>query len=238
MLKCMIIEDEPLAMKQIRSYIERTPFLLFEEGVSSAVEAMEILDKIRPDLLFVDINMPEINGIDFVKSLVNPPLIIFTTAYSEYAIDGFRVDAVDYLLKPIGYTDFLKAANKAKKHQDLFEKTLDHGSEDSQYLFFRSDHKFVKVRISNIKYIEGMREYIRIHLIDGPSIMTILPVKTIEGRLPQKQFRRVHRSYIINTEEIVSIQKQRVVLCGNVEILIGNQYKEGFEQFIEDNLLR
>lgn len=238
MLRCLVLEDEPLAMKQIESYISQTPFLSLEASVPTAVEAMNIISQIRPDLVFVDINMPEINGIDFVKSLRNPPLIVFTTAYSEYAIEGFRVDAVDYLLKPIGYSDFLKAANKAKLQYEQQNATSNVDSENNEYLFIRSNSRFVKIKFSEIKYIEGMREYIRLHLADGASMMTLLSMKSVEDRLPQKQFMRVHRSYIINLNEIREVRKQRAVLTGGVEIMIGAQYKDDFDKFINKDILR
>lgn len=238
MLRCMVLEDEPLAMKQIQSYIDQTSFLSLEASVPTAVEAINIISQVRPDLIFVDINMPEINGVDFVKSLINPPLIVFTTAYSEYAIEGFKVDAIDYLLKPIGYSDFLKAANKARLQyeQQNMVQVSDNGK--NEYLFVRSDYRFVKIKFSDIKYIEGMREYIRLHLLDGTSMMALLSMKSLEDRLPHKQFMRVHRSYIINLNEIIEIRKQRIVLIGNIEIMIGAQYKDDFEKFINKDILR
>lgn len=237
MLKCLILEDEPLAMKQIQSYVNQTHFLSLVSSLPTAVEALDVLEELDIDLIFADINMPELSGVDFVKSLVNPPLIIFTTAYSEYAIEGFKVDAVDYLLKPIGYPDFLKAANKAREKYLQRGKDLNSDQYIDEYLFIRSDHQLVRIKPSDIKYIEGMREYIRIHLFDKTSIMTLLPIKTIENRLLRKQFMRVHRSYIINIEDICSIKKQRILLNGNVEIPLGSQYKEEFERFVNKNIL-
>lgn len=238
-LKCMILEDEPLAMQQIRAYVEKTPFLSLVASASDATQGIDLFNESRPDLLFADINMPELSGIDFVKTLKDPPLIIFTTAYREYAIEGFRVDAVDYLLKPIGYADFLKAANKARRFFELSRLPVDPepDAEDKPYLYVRSDHKLVKVWFSDIEYIESMREYIRIHLVDKPPVMTLLAVKTIEERLPKDNFLRVHRSFIVNLEKITEVRQQQIFLDKDISIPIGSQYKDEFEDYIGRNFL-
>ena len=240
-LKCMILEDEPLALKQIESYVERTPFLSLVLAAANPLEALENYHKNVPDLLFVDINMPELNGIEFVKTLQTPPLIIFTTAYSEYAIEGFKVDAVDYLLKPLGYSDFLKAANKAKQLYEL-KHSNEHTSiekeklTDENSLFVRSEHRLVRIKFNEIKYIEGMREYVRIYLSDGTAVMTLLSMKLLEEKLPQKIFLRVHKSFIVNLNKISVIERGVIVFDKKTYIPIGEQYKEKFDKWVNYHL--
>jgi two-component system LytT family response regulator len=232
----MILDDEPLALKQIQTYIQQTPFLTSVAASSDAIEAISLYEKEKPDLLFIDINMPELNGIDFVKSLPAPCLIIFTTAYSQYAIEGFKVDAVDYLLKPIGYPDFFRAANKARKLYEL-ENFSAKQDMDNEYLFVKSEYRLVKLKLSDIKYIEGMREYVRIHLADDIKVITLLSMKALEDRLPKEKFMRVHRSYIVNLEKITVIERQRIVFDKTTYIPVSEQYKETFENFINKNFI-
>lgn len=234
----MILDDEPLALKQMAAYVEKTPFLSLAASASDAIDGLRIYHEQLPDVLFIDINMPELNGIDFVKSLHTSCLVVFTTAYSEYAVEGFKVDAVDYLLKPIGYTDFLKAANKVR---ELYELRNNHSEEvvsaDAQYLFVKSEYRLVRVRYSDIKYIEGMREYVRIHLSDGTAVMTLLSMKSLEERLPKENFMRVHRSYIVNLGKITIVERQRIIFDKNTYIPISEQYKEAFENYINKSFL-
>jgi len=186
--------------------------------------------------MFVDINMPDLNGMDFVKSLTNPPKIIFTTAYSEYALEGFKVDALDYLLKPIDYATFLKASNKAKNWFNLQKSKPEQMNSNEDFLFIKSEYKVVRIKIEDIKYIEGMRDYIRIHLVNDKPIMTLLSMKAMETQLANKNFMRVHRSYIVNLNKIVTIERNRIVF-DKVYIPISEQHKEKFHQYIERNFL-
>ena len=164
-LRCFAIDDEPLALKQMCSYIEQTPFLELLGGYKDAVTALETMHELQPDLIFADINMPVLNGIDFVRSLNYSCMVIFTTAYDQYALEGFRVDAVDYLLKPISYPAFLKAANKALKlHHSDHKPSPEILSDTDEGFFVKSEYRVVRIRFNEIKYIEGMREYVRIHL--------------------------------------------------------------------------
>lgn len=236
-MKCMILDDEPLARKQLQAYVERTPFLSLAANVGNPLEALETYYQTNPDLLFVDINMPELNGMEFVKSLKNPALIIFTTAYSEYALESYKVDAVDYLLKPISYPDFLKAANKARQFYELKNLPEESIKSDNEYLFVKSEYRLVRIKYSDIDYIEGMREYVRIHLSDGSSIMTLLSMKSLEERLSNENFMRVHRSYIVNLTKITVVERQRIVFNKNTYIPISDQHKEAFEQYINKNFL-
>ena len=242
-LKCMILEDEPYALQQIENYVNKTSFLSLVSSLANPLEALEVYHKNIPDLLFIDINMPEINGLDFVKTLKVPPLIIFTTAYSEYAIEGFKVDAVDYLLKPIGYPDFLRAATKAKQ---LFELKLQNNSktiekeiitDDTQNLFVRSEHRLIRIRFNDIKYIEAKREYACINLSDGTAVMTLLRLKVIEEKLPKDIFLRVHKSFIVNLNRINIIERGNIVFDKKVYIPVGEQYKDAFDKWVGKHFL-
>ena len=236
-VRCIAIDDEPLALKQIGAYIEKTPFLSLTALCNSAIDALEIIASEKADLIFVDINMPDLNGMDFVKSLKDKPGIIFTTAYSEYALEGFRVDAIDYLLKPISYNDFLKAVNKAKLLLGNTEQKLDTAKASSDHLFVKSDYKIMRIELSDIKYIESMHEYVRIHLVNEKPVMTLISMKTIEEQLPEDRFMRVHRSYIVNKEKIKVVERNRIIFDNNVYIPVSDQYKAAFQEFINRNFL-
>jgi len=236
-IKCLAIDDEPLALKQIGSYIEKTPFLETVALCRNAFDAMQYLSSNKIDLLFVDIDMPELSGMDFVKSLPEKPLVIFTTAYSEYAVDGFKVDAIDYLLKPIGYNDFLRAANKANSLIELKELHIETVKSTKEYLFVKSDYKIVRIELAEIKYIESMHEYVRIHLVNDKPVMTLVSLKSIEEHLPVEQFLRVHRSFIVNSARIKVVERNRIVFDNNVYIPVSDQYKLKFQEFINKNFL-
>jgi two-component system, LytTR family, response regulator LytT len=181
--------------------------------------------------------MPDLSGMDFVKSLDNPPMIVFVTAYSEYALEGFRVDALDYLLKPISYADFLKSANKVKSWFDNQNKTSEEVRSDKDFLFIKSDYKILRINFDDIKYIEGMSEYIKIHLAAARPIMTLLSMKAIEKQLPSDKFMRVHRSYIVNLSKISVIERSRIIFDGKIYIPVSEQYKNAFQSYIDKNFL-
>jgi two-component system LytT family response regulator len=182
--------------------------------------------------------MPEINGMEFVKSLTSRPFIVFTTAYSEYAVEGFQVDAVDYLLKPISFSSFLKAANKVK---DLIELSTNSQKEGGKilvsHLFVKSDYKLIRIELDDIKYIESQHEYIQIHLISGKPVMTKLSMKAMEDQLPSDKFMRVQRSFIVNLSKISVIERNRIVFDGKVYIPVSEQYKEKFQAFVDRNFV-
>ncbi|MEI7676046.1 MAG: LytTR family DNA-binding domain-containing protein [Bacteroidales bacterium] len=236
-IKCLAIDDEPLALKQISSYIDKTPFLEPIALCQSALEAMEFLSTQEIDLMFVDINMPDINGMDFVKSLDKKPLIIFTTAYSEYAIEGYEVDALDYILKPISYAVFLKSANKAKSWFENNQKQAEVVQTTQDFLFVKSEYKLIRILLSEIKYIESANEYIQIHLINNESVTTLIRLKVMEEQLPKDKFMRVHRSFIVNLDRVKVIERNRIIFERNVYIPIGEQYKDVFQAFIDKTFL-
>ena len=237
MIRCIAIDDEPLALRQIIGYIRKTPFLELKGDFENAIPAMEFLQNNPVDLMFVDINMPDLSGIDFVKTLKNPPLIIFITAYSEYAIEGFRVNAIDYLLKPVGYTEFLKSANKARNSIETKFQGKMKIEEKKEYLYVKADSKLVRIRMEDIIYIEGMREYVRIHIENSKSLMPLMSMHLLEEQLPSDKFMRVHRSYIVNLEKIVTIDHFRIVFGGNVYVPVSEQYKAVFQAYLNSHSL-
>jgi two-component system, LytTR family, response regulator LytT len=237
MIRCITIDDEPLALRQIASYIDKTPFLELAGQYESALQAIEVLSSTRIDLMYVDINMPDLNGINFVKALGNPPLVVFVTAYSEYAIDGFAVNAIDYLLKPLGYKEFLKSANKARRIYETASSQTNKPDAGKEYLFVKSGYKTVRISLSDIIYIEGKREYVRIHMIDGKSHMPLISLRSLEEQLPSDVFMRIHRSFIINLTKIAVFDNSRIVLEGKAEIPVSGQYKDSFQRYIRSHSL-
>lgn len=232
-IRCLAVDDEPLALKQIGTYIDKTPFLEKIALCSSAFEAMEFVRIEKVDLLFVDINMPDLNGMDFVKSLEQKIPVIFTTAYSEYAIEGFQVDALDYLLKPISFPLFLKSANKAKTWFDLNNKTPEAPPLKLDYIFVKAEHRQIRISLADIKYIEGSNEYIVIHSVKDKPITTLMRMKNIETELPENFFMRVHRSFIVNLSHVKVIERNRIIFDEKIYIPIGDQYKENFQKFLD-----
>ena len=242
MIKCIIVDDEPLAVAQLEKYVERVPFLVNVGSCSSAAEAMEILSTGSVDAMFVDINMPDIDGVQFVRSLVNPPFVVFTTAYSEYAIEGFKLDAIDYLLKPIAFEDFLKASNKLNRIYSMnnnVQPAVEQGEGVCHdCLYVKSDYRMLRVPINSIKYIESMSEYVRIFVEDSAKpIVSLLSMKKIEESLPACDFMRVHRSYLINLNKVKEVSKMRLVYDGGVYVPIGEMYKDAFFEYIDKHFI-
>ncbi len=241
-IRCLAIDDEPLALQQLVAYIKKVPFLELQAQCQSAMEARAFLENDTVDAIFCDINMPDLNGMDFVKSLASPPLIIFTTAYSEYAVEGFRVNAVDYLLKPFGLQEFQRAANRLRerleRQRERFEgqKETTEGQE-GQDIFLKTDYRIVKVSIPDIRYVEAMSEYLKVWVEGMPKpIITLLSMKKMEERLPDG-FMRIHRSYIINLSKIQEVNKNRVIMDAQTFLPIGDMYKEAFQAYLETKFL-
>jgi two-component system LytT family response regulator len=238
MIRCIAIDDEPLALKQLESYISKVGFLELEAACNSAVDASKVLASQPADVLFCDINMPDLDGMSFVKSLASQPMVVFTTAYSEYAVEGFKVDAVDYLLKPFGFNDFEKAALKVKRLYDLENKEevtlLDY--DDSVYI--KTDYKTVRVEVSSIIYIEGMSEYVKIITEDQKDpVIALLSMKKLEGKLPGNRFMRVHKSFIINLSKISQVSKGHVRMQDGSSIPIGESYRDSLLSYINSKSL-
>ena len=239
MIRCLAIDDEPLALQQLTTYIQKVPFLELAAQCQSAMEARKFLEQDTVDAIFCDINMPDLNGMDFIKSLQAPPLIVFTTAYSEYAVEGFKVNAVDYLLKPFGLDDFRRAANRIKERLEIVSTNTQHPTPNTQpdTLFVKTDYRMVKINIPDIRYIEGMSEYLKIYLEgEEKPIITLLSMKKIETRLPEN-FMRIHRSYIVNLHKIQEVNKNRIIMDAETFLPIGDMYKESFQQYLDTMFL-
>jgi DNA-binding LytR/AlgR family response regulator len=238
MISCIAIDDEPLAVKKIAGYIKKIPFLELVAECRSAFEAMEIISKNKIQLLFIDINMPDLNGMEFVRTLTDKPYVVFTTAYSEYAVEGFQVEAVDYLLKPVNFSSLLKAANKVKNLVDLSSNIQKESLRTTvNHLFVKSEYKLIRIELDDIKYIESQHEYIKIHLIGSKPVMTQLSLKSIEEQLPSDRFMRVHRSYIVNLAKLSVIERGRIIFDGKVYIPVSDQYKNQFQEYIDRNFV-
>ena len=260
MIRCLAIDDEPLALQQIAAYIGKVPFLELAAQCQSALEAHQFLQNDTVDVIFCDINMPDLNGMDFIKALVAPPLVVFTTAYAEYAVEGFKVNAVDYLLKPFGLQDFMRAANRVKERiskeklviSNYDNQTSADSADNSNHnysllptnsslnddtIFLKTDYRIVKVAISDIRYVEAMSEYLKVWMEgDTKPIITLLSMKKMEERLPQN-FMRIHRSYIINLNKILEVNKNRVIMDRDTYLPIGDMYKETFQNYLDTKFL-
>ena len=229
-LKCAIVDDEPLALDLLESYVNKTPFLELAGKYSSAVQAMNNLSGKDIDLLFLDIQMPELNGLEFSKMVDMHTRIVFTTAFDRYAIDGYKVNALDYLLKPISYVDFLQAANKALQWFELLQQP----KEEVESIFVKSDYKLIQVELKNILYIEGLKDYIKIYEENSPKpILSLMSMKSMEELLPASRFIRVHRSYIVQKDKIRVIDRGRIVF-DKTYIPISDSYKQVFQAFLDE----
>ena len=240
MVRCIAIDDEPMALRQIKSYIERTEQLELVAVCRSAMEAQEVLKTATADLLFVDINMPDMNGLEFVRSIDSGHYIVFTTAHPEFALEGFKLNAIDYLLKPFSYEEFMKATQKVISLVDLVERC--HAAEsaiaqneaeaaDKEVISVKADYKTQLVKVADIVYLESAGEYVRLHIEGSSTITTLFRLKNMETTLPADGFLRVHRSYIVNLKRIASYTKGRIFLVNGEYIPLGENYKERFLEY-------
>ncbi|MFB9861922.1 LytR/AlgR family response regulator transcription factor [Rufibacter immobilis] len=240
-LTCLAIDDEPLALDLMRSYISKIPFLQLVQTCSSALQAMEVLQRQPIDLLFLDIEMPEITGVQFVQSLSHRPAVIFTTAYPQYALDGFTLDAVDYLLKPIPFDRFFKAVNKVYERVQRPQAPTPLAvsapvpQENEDFIFVKADYKTLRVNLKDLLFIEGLKDYVILHTTSR-KIITLLSMSKITEKLPEQEFARVHRSFIVSLHHIDSIEKGRIRIKEQ-EIPIGDSYREGFMRWVESKNL-
>ena len=226
-MRCIAIDDEPLALQLIAEYVSRIPFLSLENVFTDPDEGKSWLQQNDVDLLLLDIQMHEVNGLQFYKSLIKKPLVVFTTAYSEYAVDGFSVDAVDYLLKPFEYDRFLKAILKAREYLEfLSSQELQMAS-----IFVKVDYQLMKINLKDIELIEGLDDYIRIH-VKPKSVLTLMTLKSLQEKLPSNEFIRIHRSYIVPASKIESFGKSKVKVAGK-EIPVGSSYSEVYQQLLK-----
>ena len=240
-IRCAIIDDEPLAIGLLASYVKKTPSLELCGTYSSAIQAMEMLPNNPVDLLFLDIQMPELNGLEFSKMVPEKTRIVFTTAFEQYAIDGYRANALDYLLKPISYADFIEAVGKAVEWFNLKlkaegEKTNTQ-TETPDYIYVKSDYKLIQISLDKILYIEGLKDYVKIYTEDNPRpILSLISMKALEEKLPEERFLRVHRSFIVQKQKIKVIDKGRIVF-GKEYIPISETYKTLLQDYVNKHII-
>ena len=220
-IKCIAIDDEPPALVLLRQYIAQCPGLQLLQTFDDAITGSEFLRQNPVDLLFIDINMPDITGLDLVRSLEEKPMIIFTTAHKKFAMDGFELDATDYLLKPISFERFSKAVNKATEYFEYRKKSK---TEETENLFVYSEYRMVKISLTDIEYIESLEDYIRINLITGKPVMTLMTMKKVLEKLPTGKFKRIHRSYIVAVDKVKSILNRKARLISGAELPISDSY--------------
>ncbi len=244
MMNTLIIDDEPLALDVLETYISKMPELNLIARCSNALEANELLRKHQIDLIFLDIQMPQVSGVDFIKALPNPPLFIFTTAYSNYALEGYELNAIDYLLKPISIDRFMKAVNKALeqfelRHREEASESGASGSEGEDFFFVKADKKLVKIKYDEILYIEGLKDYVIIRLEQG-RVVTLQTMKSLEDKLPSTKFKRIHRSYIVSIDKIHAVDGTSVDVYekGAIKQLpIGKNYRDEILEIVNKNKL-
>jgi DNA-binding LytR/AlgR family response regulator len=237
MIQTIAIDDEPLALKLITGYIKRTSFLQLVGSFDNPLSAMEFIEQNPVDLIFLDIQMPDLMGTDFVRMLNNGPKVVFATAFEKFALEGFKLEAIDYLLKPFGYDEFLLSAQKAKKIMELENTKAPHVEANEQFLFIKSEYKIRRINFSDIVYIEGMKDYVKIFLKNETQpILSINSLKLLESKLPSNRFMRIHRSFIVNLDRVETIERFRIVF-GKVYIPVSDQYKEAFQKYLDENFI-
>jgi len=235
-LTCAIIDDEPLAVSLLESYVIKTPFLALKGKYNSAILALPELNTYPVDLLFLDIQMPELSGMEFSRMLSGTTRIIFTTAFEQYALDSYKVNALDYLLKPISYADFLQSAQKALKWIEMFHNRqnplVESSKQEPESIFIKTERKLIQIDLSKILYIEGLKDYVKIFVEGLPHpVLSLMSMKAMEELLPSHRFIRVHRSFIVQPEKIKIIERSRIVF-GKEYIPISDNYKDKFNEFL------
>ena len=239
-LNCVIIDDEPLALELMESYVKKTPFLELTGKYHSAIQAMKDMSAINVDLIYLDIQMPELNGLDFAKMLNNRSRIIFTTAFQQYAVDSYKVNALDYLMKPISYVDFLKSANKAMNWFELINQQQRNGSnndvavayEENNSIYVKTEHKIIQLKYTDIIYVECIKDYVKIFVQNEEfPIVSLMTMKYIERKFPADQFIRVHRSYLVRKDRIKEIDHNQIIF-DDVRIPISTTYRLEVQKYL------
>ncbi len=237
MINTIAIDDEPLALQLVTGYIIKTPILKLAGKFDNPLDANEFLAENSVDLIFVDIQMPDLSGIEFTKLMAKGPKVIFTTAFAKYALEGYKLDIVDYLLKPFSYEEFLTAVNKAQNIINLEHKAATGIEANSEFLFLKSDYKIRRINFDDILYVEGLKDYVKVFTRNDPKpILSLSSLKLLESKLPSGKFMRVHRSFIVNLEKIDTIDRSRIVF-GKEYIPVSDQYKDRFQEFLDKNFL-
>ncbi|HQQ11674.1 MAG TPA: LytTR family DNA-binding domain-containing protein [Bacteroidales bacterium] len=232
-LRCLIVDDEPLALEMLERYVRRTPFLELVQACSSAVEALEMIQQSDIQLIFLDIQMPDLSGMELSRLLDKHIKVVFTTAFHEYALEGYKVNALDYLLKPYNYEEFLRAATRAVEWFQQRTFATENHKENRDYIFVKSEYKLVKIDFNQVIYFEGLKDYIKIITKNNPkAILTLMSLKTLESILPASSFMRIHRSYIIALNEITAVERNQVIMSDKLRITVADQYKERFQEYL------
>lgn len=237
-LNCWIVDDEPLALSLLESYVQRVPFLKLTGKYSNALSAIKQIAVEKVDVIFLDIQMPEVSGMEFAHVIGDSTRIIFTTAFSQYAVEGYKVNAIDYLLKPFSFSEFLSAAKKALSWFEMIGASNDQSPLERGNVGFyvKSDYKFLHLLYEDVLYIEGLKDYVKIYTEnDSKPILSLMSLKSLEETLPANRFTRVHRSYIIHLDKITSIQKNRIAI-GKKQIPIGETYRKQFMDIIDGSI--
>lgn len=236
-LRTIAIDDEPLALRLVSDYVSKTPYLELVGAFENPLDAIDFLSSQPVDLIFVDIQMPDLTGIEFARSLETAPKIVFTTAYEKYALEGYKLNAIDYLLKPFSYEEFLKAAGKARKQAELEAHALPVMEANNQFLFLKSEYKIRRINFNDILYIEGLKDYIKVYISgEDKPILSLNSIKSLEQKLPEEKFMRVHRSFIVNLDKIEVIERSRIVF-NKTYIPVSDQYKDKFQEYLDKNFL-
>ena len=236
-ISCLIVDDEPMALNLVESYVLKTPFLHLVKKCHSGIQALSYLDEEKVDLIFLDIQMPDLTGLQLAKVLPKSTRIIFTTAFDQYAIEGFKAEALDYLLKPFDYSEFLMAATKAKEWSELVKNQEKKSPETTDFLFVKSEYKQIKINLKDVLYFESLKDYVKIWLkAETKPILTLMSLKTLEEELSSDQFMRVHRSFIVALNNIDTIERSQI-LINKQRITVSDQYKNQFLEFVTKNSL-
>jgi two-component system, LytTR family, response regulator LytT len=237
MITTIAIDDEPLALQLVTGYIEKTPGLKLIGKFDNPLDAVEFMAREAIDLIFVDIQMPDLSGIEFTRSLVRGPKVVFTTAYEKYALEGFRLEVVDYLLKPFSYEEFFKAVQKVQHLIKLESQAMTSVEANAEFLFLKSDYKIKRINFNDIMYVEGLKDYVKVYIYNDPRpILSLTSLKLLETKLPEQKFMRVHRSFIVNLDKIVTIERSRIIF-GKTYIPVSDQYKDKFQEYLNKNFL-
>lgn len=235
-IRCIAIDDEPIALEKMGTYIRKIPFLELISLCESPFEAMQVMTGQQVDAIFVDINMPDLNGMDFIASMPIQPMVVFTTAYAEYAVKSYLYSAVDYLLKPFSFADFQRAANKLFRLHKAAAQLQEEPANDGDTLYVKVDYRYVNIKISDIMYVKGMNEYVQIFIHGIKPLMVHTTLKQIKERLPQ-HFIQVHRSYIVNMHKASEIERLKVIVYGDTRITVGDNYRKDFQNYLRTHSL-
>jgi len=237
MIRTIAVDDEPLALQLVTGYIKKTPGLELAGSFDNPQEALEFVINEKVDLIFIDIQMPDLTGIEFTRALTGGPRVVFTTAYEKYALEGFKLDVVDYLLKPFSYEEFLKAVGKAARLIRIEQGEQEKVESNSEFLFLKSDYKIRRINFNDILYIEGLKDYVKVYTAGtSKPVLSLITMKLLEAKLPPANFMRVHRSFIVNLARIETIERSRIVF-GKTYIPVSEQYKDKFQEFLDKNFL-